>query len=286
VFDKLLKRKPPLKEVLAQTIRRLEIQKRKLAVLSRRIAARERMLFNSTVAHFRMKDTEKAMMYANELAQVRKWKEIINNSMLMLERVIIRLQTVRDFGTAIIELKPALDQVKQVANELFSIYPDISDELKDVSDLLHDTLATCTIMDIGMESPVVSESSEVDAILKQAAIVARNKLEEELPYPPERIQAKASPVSKVALTATGEAEPYTASGFREERPVEVVIYGSPFKSPEERVYEYILTHGGRIDFAECAEVCGLSPDELQRILFKLAAEGKIRSSRVETSLGE
>lgn len=115
MFMRFFKRAPPLKDTLNDSIIRLTQQKRKLEILSLKIKSREKALFNSVTIALERKDPERARIYANELTEVKKVQKNVKKSILILEQLIIRMETLKEFGTAFAQLKPAIEVVKQVS---------------------------------------------------------------------------------------------------------------------------------------------------------------------------
>ena len=78
---------------------------------------------------------EKAAMCATELAEVRKLVKFLYNVQLAIERVILRLETIKELGDIVSDLKPALRLLQNVSQELFQVLPDVSSELNNVNTL-------------------------------------------------------------------------------------------------------------------------------------------------------
>src|SRR5512136_1861229 len=97
----------PLKERLTQTIYRLNMVTRKLEDSRIRIEQKHKNLFQKCVAAQEKKEQSTAIMYANECSQVRKMAQIILSSHHAIEQVILRLETVSDFGDVAAEVMPA-----------------------------------------------------------------------------------------------------------------------------------------------------------------------------------
>ena len=69
---------------------------------------------------------------ATELAEVRKLIKFLYNVELAIERVVLRLETVRELSDIVIDLKPALKMLGGISRNLFNLMPDISSEIKQV----------------------------------------------------------------------------------------------------------------------------------------------------------
>src|SRR3990170_585178 len=94
IFD----RKAPLRERIALCIYRLRNQKAKIATLAARMEQRDREFFSKCVVAQMAKDSVRASMYANECAEVRKMARLTLRCEFALEQIILRLETVEEFG--------------------------------------------------------------------------------------------------------------------------------------------------------------------------------------------
>ena len=83
---------------------------------------------------------EKAAMCATEIAEVRKLIKFLYNVQLAIERVVMRLETIKELGDIVADLKPALRLLQGVSQELFQVLPDVSSELNTVNQTIQDTL--------------------------------------------------------------------------------------------------------------------------------------------------
>ena len=69
---------------------------------------------------------ERAAVCANEIAEVRKLIKFLYNVQLAIERVVLRLETIRELSEIVVDLKPALKLLQDVSQELFQVLPDVS----------------------------------------------------------------------------------------------------------------------------------------------------------------
>jgi division protein CdvB (Snf7/Vps24/ESCRT-III family) len=84
-------------------------------------------------------------MCANEIAEVRKLLKFLYSVQLAIERVILRLETLKELSDIVIDLKPALKLLQNVSSDLFQVLPDVSSELNNVNDAIHETLCATKI---------------------------------------------------------------------------------------------------------------------------------------------
>ena len=83
---------------------------------------------------------ERAAVWANEIAEVRRLLKFLYNVQLAIERVVLRLETIKELSDVVVDLKPALKLLQGVSQELFQVLPDISTELNNVNSTISETL--------------------------------------------------------------------------------------------------------------------------------------------------
>jgi hypothetical protein len=228
-------------------------------------------------------------MYANEVAEVRKLMNLLAQTQIAIERIILRLETVKELNNIMIDLKPALSTLKNVTQGIVAAMPDVASELNNINDSISETLLVTSPCSI--EPPILSTNLKTPAgqeILNEVAIVLEEKLTEKLPEPPAIVTVQEKTVAKpegveemIALAAccseSGESEENNSSqtlfSYKELKSVQLTIQKSP--STEESVLDYLKNNQGYIDIIECANKLKISPNDIEKALEKLGTEGKI-----------
>jgi hypothetical protein len=232
---------------------------------------------------------EKAAMYANEVAEVRRLMNLLAQTQIAIERIILRLETVKELNNIMIDLKPALSALRSVTQGIVETMPDVATELNRINESISETLiATSTksteppILPLNVKTPAGQE------ILNEVATVLEEKLAEKLPEPPanmtvqQKIEAEPEGVKEmIALAAccseSGENQEDNTSqtlfSYKELKSVQVTIQKNP--SAEENVLDYLKNNQGCIDIFECADKLNISTSDVEKALEKLGAEGKI-----------
>jgi len=224
---------------------------------------------------------ERATIFANELVEVRKLIDTISKTEIVIERIILRLETIKELNNIVIELRPALDALQGVAKCITNVMPEMAYELEAVNDSLTETLA---ITKIGSPQPVVPlnvKTQGAEEILKEVSGVLENKIMESLPEPPlsvpQKVQATKNIKKMVALAASCSSEtnrhkePQT---YLELQRVSLTLQKS--SCLEDMILDYIKKSNGQFDVAQCALELNVSSEEIEKILEKLGAEGKIQ----------
>lgn len=240
-------RKTTLKERIYQALKVLNAQHRRLQQLLARLQERDKELFNACTMAKAWNDDLHAILYANELAELRKLIKTVMASSLAIEQVVLRLETIEQLGDAIVQLGPVIKIIQGLRGQLTNIIPEVASELDNVNKMLGSIL-----IDVGepKEAEVVA-SDEALKVLREAEVVAEQRLREKLPELPAQAVEK---LPVVASTATS-------------------IGGDAF---EERLLDYIRKQGGELVISKCAMDLRVSPDEVRRTIERLASQGKIK----------
>jgi division protein CdvB (Snf7/Vps24/ESCRT-III family) len=179
----------PLKHKIDLARTKLKMQVDKLDQVSARMMERDKSLFNKVVDAFTKHDMDRATLYANELAELRKMSKIILFSKLSLEKVLLRLETIRDVGDLVVAMAPVMGVVRAVKSSLAGILPDAERELGELADVLGGLVSD--IGELTGYSPTLEASEEAQKILEEAMTVAEQRMREKLP----EIPATGVPVS-------------------------------------------------------------------------------------------
>jgi hypothetical protein len=225
-------------------------------------------------------------MCANELAEVRKLLELLSQTQIAIERIILRLETIKELSTIMVDLKPALGALKNVTSNLVNIMPDVASELDRVNNSIQETL---TVTKFSSEPPIVKpmKTAGGQEILKEVNTVLEEKLSEQLPEPPasgvlpeneqpERLR------EMVALVAgcpdSQEDRPKETEAFlsiKDLKMQSISLRIQHSESLEDKLLEYIKQSKGQIDITECAVKLEIPPTEVEKTLESLDAKGKI-----------
>jgi len=170
-----------------EIITALKIQSEKLNRTSQRLIGRGKELFEQCVRAQQEGDVGRATIYANEIAQLRKMSRIVVRSQLSLEKVILRLETVKEFGDVMHVLGPATTIIKQVQSDLSGIVPEVAQNLKHVDEILEGLIIEAGTVSGAVVNVSVSDS-EAQKILQEASEIAAQRMKSTFPEIPEGIK--------------------------------------------------------------------------------------------------
>jgi hypothetical protein len=233
---------------------------------------------------------EKAAICATEIAEVRKLVKFLYNVQLAIERVILRLETIRELGDIVADLKPALRLLQGVSQELFQLLPDVSSELNTVNETIQETLHAAKISTDENLIPVGKKTEGGEEILKEVACFMEQKLAETLPEPPIAALVKEkTPIKElVALTASSSQvfghKASEETGFEPSKTLfsykksEIKEFSLKVEKPclEDVLLEYVRKTNGEIDLSRCSSELQTSNEDIERALENLGTKGKIK----------
>jgi division protein CdvB (Snf7/Vps24/ESCRT-III family) len=288
---------PPFCETVTKSVQTLKVQRNKIQQASYRLRERDRILFQSCITALNTKNKERAAICANEVAEVRKLIQFLYNVELAIERVILRLETMKELSDIVTDLKPALRLLQNVSQELFNVLPDVSSELNQVQETISETLYTTkirtdeSIIQVGKKTPGGEE------ILKEVTGILEQTLSEKLPEPPTTLRApvveQTTLKEMVALSAscsqvmgreTEESNADSSQTLFSYRKAEIKEISLTVEKPslEDVLLDYVKKSNGEIDLSRCSVDLKASNEEIEKALESLGTKGRIKIE-VQTS---
>jgi division protein CdvB (Snf7/Vps24/ESCRT-III family) len=286
---------PPVKELANKSITTLRVQQGKLEQASYRLKERDKILFETCMGALKKNNRERAVVCANELAEVRKLLKFLYNVQLAIERVVLRLETIRELSEIVVDLKPALKLLQNVSQELFQVLPDVSAELNTVQTTISETLyATKVTADADQVIQVGTKTAGGEEILKEVSSFLEQKIAETLPEPPiaapkAEVKQKVPPVRElVALSASNSqvvgrksAEelgciPSQTTFSYKKQEIKEISMTMQKPSIEDMLLEYVRKSNGEIDLTRCSTELKTSNTEIEKALESLGNKGRIK----------
>jgi division protein CdvB (Snf7/Vps24/ESCRT-III family) len=282
---------PPLREVATQSILTLRVQQNKLQQASYRLRERDKTLFESCMHALKKNNKEKAAICANEIAEIRKLIKFLYNVELAIERVVLRLETIKELSEIVVDLKPALKLLQNVSQELFQVLPDVSTELNNVNSAISETLCVTKITADESLIPVNKKTPGGEEILKEVSSFLEKKLVETLPEPPatslpseettsvKELVALSTNCSQVighkTVEENGRDPSQTLFSYKKSEIKEISLTVEQ-PSIEDMLLEYVRKSNGEIDLTRCSSDLKTSNEEIEKALDNLGSKGKIK----------
>ena len=282
---------PPIREVASKSILTLRVQQNKLEQASYRLKERDKVLFQSCMGALKRNNKEKAAICANELAEIRKLIKFLYSVQLAIERVVLRLETIKELSEIVVDLKPALKLLQNVSQDLFQVLPDVSNELNNVNSAISETLTATKIRTDESVIPVDMKTVGGEEILQEVSSFLEQKLADALPEPPVAAPVKAEKTAVkelVALSATnsqvvgrravsdGGRDPSQTLFSYKKSEIKEISLTVEKPSIEDMLLEYVKRSNGEINLTRCSSDLKTSNEEIERALENLGTKGKIK----------
>ncbi len=173
----------PLKERISQCVYRLKVQQNRLEGANLKTQQHDKSLFDKCVQAQMAKDTARSTMYANEIAEIRKMAKITVRSELALEQVVLRLETIEEFGDVAATMGPIAGVVRAIKNQVQGVIPQVGYELGEISEALNGV-----VMEVGEATgqsyDFEASGTEAQKILSEANSIAETRMREKFPELP------------------------------------------------------------------------------------------------------
>ncbi|MCS7116802.1 MAG: Snf7 family protein [Nitrososphaerota archaeon] len=177
------KTQEPLRLRLEQATRRIQTQISKLDATLSRLKERDSSLFRKVVAALQTHDNQTALALSNEIVEIRKMVKMVTQAKIALERVVLRLETVREIGDFAVTLTPAVGIIKSIRSGLINVMPEAEHEISEINSLLSSILVDAGQLG-GLSLNFEAANEDAEKILNEASAVAEQKMREKFPELP------------------------------------------------------------------------------------------------------
>ena len=160
-----------LKPKVDNMMRILDLHSSKLKMTRDKFQKKEAIIFNQIVECNSRRDTLTANVLANELAQMRKITAMISYYYIIVEKSLLRIETVNNMGDLTVALSPMFKTVKKMKGSLSNIVPEANAELNQLGDLMGEIVDEDRLT---ADEPAKFEVKDelAEQILSEASLVA------------------------------------------------------------------------------------------------------------------
>jgi len=214
------------------------------------------------------KDPAHAALYANECAEIRKMAHLTLSSELALERVILRMQTVEEFGDIMAQIAPVIGVVRETRGRIAGVIPEVANELGEVNNMLSDMSMETGQVGEDQGFDMSASSSEARKVLEESSAIASQQMKERFPELPMPEAHQPAPVLEAAT-------PTVLRAPEARIPIAITTSGSEEAPLEDRLLDYIKSHNGELSVNNCSAELLVSSDDIRHSLQRLKDGGKI-----------
>jgi len=176
----------PLKPHIESAISLINNQNQRLDFANARLSEKDKTIFQKVVDSYTKHDKQRALMYANELAEVRKLEKRVLQIKLALETISLRLVTVKDYGDFLNTVTPALSIIRGVQSSVLQVVPEAERGFSSLSESLS-SIVTEAGATSGLSVSFETANEDAAKILTDAAAVAEQKIKEKFPELPAEV---------------------------------------------------------------------------------------------------
>ena len=179
-----VKPEAPLKNRLDTAQKKLQLQITRLADIDNKLKTKQDTIFAKIVDAKKSNNETYAKVFANELAEIRKMKNMVSGAKLSMEQVQLRLNTVSELGDVVVTLSPCMSLIKGLSTSLGDMMPSVATSMQDLNTMLGDIITGSSVTHDG--SIAITETSNSDAlsILEEAQAVVEGNIRSNMPEPP------------------------------------------------------------------------------------------------------
>lgn len=178
----------PLKNRIDLAQRKLQSQISKLETINEKLRVQHDAIFAKIVNAQKNRKPVYAKAYANELANVRKMKNMIGGAKLSMEQVRLRLDTVSELGDVVVTLSPCMSIIKGLSPSLSGIMPEANASMQDLSQILGDMMSGSSVDNVNNMSIGAETDADTMAILEEAHGVIAGQTKTAIPDVPESLK--------------------------------------------------------------------------------------------------
>ena len=180
----MIKKEPPLKPRIQQSVGKISQTISRVDYMHKKLQEKDAKLFKRIVDAQQRHDKTTGKVLANELVEVRKNEKLIRNLKLSLEQVQLRLSTMNELGDAMVTIGPVIAVMRSIGPALNRFIPQAGAEFESMSSLLGGMMSDSFGGSFELNS---SSNEETDSILREAAVVAGNRIGTKFPSAPSPI---------------------------------------------------------------------------------------------------
>jgi len=192
----------PLKHKIDVAKNQLENQITKLDKLESQLKSKNTAIFEKIVTAQKSNNNSHAKMYANELAEIRKIQNMVNNAKGSMQQVELRLSTVADLGDVVVTLSPCMSLMKGIIPTINNIMPSAASSMQDVSNVLEEMMSQTTVNNDLAMTQSTAISSDATSILEHAQSIVDGHTRTAMPEPPSSIHQHTTDQENILTDST------------------------------------------------------------------------------------
>ena len=179
-----VKPEAPLKNRIDTAQKKLQLQISRLGEIDTKLKNKHDAIFEKIVNAKKSNNENYAKVYANELVELRKMKNMVGNAKLSMEQVQLRLNTVSELGDVVVTLSPCMSLIKGLSTSLGDMMPSAAASMQDLSNMLGDIVTGSSLTHDDSIGITETPNSDAMSILEEAQSIVEGNIRNNMPEPP------------------------------------------------------------------------------------------------------
>lgn len=185
--------------------------------------------------------------------EIRKVVQLAISSQIAVERAIIRLQRIEEFGDVIKNLVPVISILDETENKISDFVPEVATGIGEANSMLNE-LSSQVEINSSQNFEEIAPDEEAKKVLDESSLLAEQRLKEQFPELPELNNSSKESTERehVALTTGGE---------------EIALH--------EQLYSYLKERDGKLSISQCSSLLEVNPEDIRKAIEYLEKTGKV-----------
>jgi division protein CdvB (Snf7/Vps24/ESCRT-III family) len=179
-----VKPEAPLKNRIDTAQKKLQLQISRLGEIDTKLKSKHDVIFEKIVNAKKSNNENYAKVYANELVELRKMKNMVGSAKLSMEQVQLRLNTVSELGDVVVTLSPCMSLIKGLSTSLGDMMPSAAASMQDLSNMLGDIVTGSSLTHDDSIGITETPNSDAMSILEEAQSIVEGNIRNNMPEPP------------------------------------------------------------------------------------------------------
>ncbi|RLG77515.1 MAG: hypothetical protein DRO14_02165 [Thermoprotei archaeon] len=273
IFDIGSRKKLNKSKAIVTLIARLETAIEEIKNSLMKLRNRYNKLMRSAINAYIKGERDRALIYANEMLEVRKILKKLTVSEMALVQVKLRLETIEDVSSMTSVMAEATALLGMTKDYVRDAMPSLAYSIESILSEARSVIAETTGTEGPEASSAIHYSPEAVKFLKELESMAEERVAKQLPEPPISLirSPKPSMVTIKGITLPSQGMQLRSKPVRHGARTRTVTG----RDLESRVLEYIVMHGGFIDISDAAKALGVTKEEVMEALNRLKEMNKI-----------
>ncbi|MCD6323604.1 MAG: GntR family transcriptional regulator [Desulfurococcales archaeon] len=255
------------KKIITAFLVRIEASAQEIRETITRLELRYQSLLKKAVSAMVKKENDRALIYANEAAQVKSIYRKLTVVDKVLEQIKLRLETIENMSNIQVPMVEVTNILSVVRDYIKDVVPSMASSIDTlINESKRVLVETTDSIEIDPEK-ALETTPEARKLLEDLEKTVAETVNNRLPDIPVSLLSPRSKSLEVKVKETAIKVPVAPRPrIRKPRPEEI----------DREVLEYILTHGGFIDVGDLAAKLGVGKSVIRESLYRLREQNKIK----------